>query len=69
MRLGIVAVGRLKSGGERVLVDRYLERLKGGRGIGLGPAYEKEIGESQGHRGWVAQIRRGQPAAEGRWRC
>ncbi|MEZ5855671.1 MAG: 23S rRNA (pseudouridine(1915)-N(3))-methyltransferase RlmH [Hyphomicrobiaceae bacterium] len=47
MRLGVLAVGRLKSGGERVLVDRYLERLKGARGVGIGPVYEKEITEAR----------------------
>ena len=47
MRLGILAIGRLKSGAERVLVDRYLERLKGARGVGIGPIYEKEFVEAR----------------------
>lgn len=47
MRLAIVAIGRLKDGGERVLVDRYAERLAGAKSIGLGPLAEKELGESR----------------------
>jgi 23S rRNA (pseudouridine1915-N3)-methyltransferase len=47
MRLTIAGVGRLKDDGERVLVDRYLERLKGARTIGLGPVAEKEIAEAR----------------------
>lgn len=47
MRITIAAVGRLKAGGERVLVDRYLERLAGAKAIGLGPVNEREIGESR----------------------
>ncbi|MGE0698460.1 MAG: 23S rRNA (pseudouridine(1915)-N(3))-methyltransferase RlmH [Hyphomicrobiaceae bacterium] len=47
MRLTIAAVGRLKDDAERVLVDRYLERLKGARSIGLGPLAEKELPEAR----------------------
>ncbi|MBS0240919.1 MAG: 23S rRNA (pseudouridine(1915)-N(3))-methyltransferase RlmH [Proteobacteria bacterium] len=47
MRLSIIAIGRLKDGGERVLVDRYRERLSGARTIGLGPMSEKELAESR----------------------
>lgn len=47
MRITIAAVGRLKTGGERVLVDRYVERLSGAKSIGLGPVFEREIGESR----------------------
>lgn len=44
MRLEIRAVGRLKTGAERTLVDEYLERAtQVGRSIGLGPASEREI--------------------------
>ena len=47
MRLTIAAVGRLKDDGERVLVDRYLERLTAGKPIGIGPAREHEITEAR----------------------
>ncbi|MDX2157816.1 MAG: 23S rRNA (pseudouridine(1915)-N(3))-methyltransferase RlmH [Hyphomicrobiaceae bacterium] len=47
MRLTVVGVGRLKDDAERQLVDRYLERLKGGRSIGLSPVAEKEIAEAR----------------------
>ena len=44
MRLHIVAAGRLKSGPERELVDRYADRLRGtGAGIGLGPLHENGL--------------------------
>jgi len=47
VRLLVVAVGRLKQGGERVLVDRYIERMASARGQPLGPATEKELSESK----------------------
>lgn len=47
MRLLLVAVGRLKDGGERVLVDRYVARMAGSRGQSLGPIVEKELAESR----------------------
>lgn len=47
MRLLVISVGRLKQGGERVLVDRYLDRMAGARGQPLGPAAEKELPESK----------------------
>ncbi len=47
MRITIAGVGRLKDDAERVLVDRYVERLKGARTIGLGPVAEKEIVEAR----------------------
>lgn len=44
MRLTVTAIGRLRSGPERELVDDYLTRATGaGRAIGLGPATENEI--------------------------
>ncbi len=44
MRLEIRAVGRLKTGPERDLVDDYLDRAtQVGRSLGLGPASEREI--------------------------
>ncbi len=43
MRAEIRAIGRIKSGPERALVDDYLNRVTTlGRGIGLGPATERE---------------------------
>ncbi|HEX4893300.1 MAG TPA: 23S rRNA (pseudouridine(1915)-N(3))-methyltransferase RlmH [Hyphomicrobiaceae bacterium] len=47
MRLTIAAIGRLKDGAERTLVDRYVERLKSGKSIGLGPVREIEFTESR----------------------
>ena len=47
MRLSIAAVGRLKDGAERVLVDRYLKRLVAAKSLGLGPVVEKEIAEAR----------------------
>lgn len=44
MRLEIRAIGRIKAGPERVLIDDYLERAGvQGRNLGLGPASEREI--------------------------
>lgn len=47
MRITIIGVGKLKDEAERVLVDRYLERLKGARSTGLGPVSEKELPEAR----------------------
>ncbi|MFP3920438.1 MAG: 23S rRNA (pseudouridine(1915)-N(3))-methyltransferase RlmH [Dichotomicrobium sp.] len=48
MRVSLIAVGRLKDSAERGLMDRYVERFNRlGRGIGLGPLEEIEIGESR----------------------
>ena len=44
MRVSICAVGRLKSGPERDLVDDYLTRFdRTGRALGLGPAQVVEV--------------------------
>lgn len=44
MKLRIVALGRIKSGPERLLVDDYLERgTATGRSVGIGPCIETEI--------------------------
>ena len=44
MRLHICAVGRLRKGPERALIDDYLARFdRTGRGLGLGPAREHEV--------------------------
>ena len=44
MRLEIRAVGRLKAGPERALVDDYLARAGAqGRSVGLGPVQDREV--------------------------
>lgn len=44
MRVHICAVGRLRAGPERVLVDDYLTRFdRSGRALGLGPATVHEV--------------------------
>jgi len=49
MRVRIVAVGRLKPGPERDLVDDYLTRFaRTGRASGLGPAEVTEIDDRKG---------------------
>jgi 23S rRNA (pseudouridine1915-N3)-methyltransferase len=48
MRIGIVAVGRMKQGPERELVGRYLERAVGvGRSLGLSGFAVSELVESR----------------------
>ena len=49
MRLHLVAVGRLRAGPERDLVDDYLQRLdRTGRPLGLGLATEHEVEDRKG---------------------
>lgn len=49
MRLHLCAVGRLRVGPERSLVDDYLQRLdRTGRPLGLGPATEHEVEDKRG---------------------
>lgn len=44
MRLHLCAVGRLRAGPERDLVDDYLQRFdRSGRALGLGPVQEHEV--------------------------
>jgi 23S rRNA (pseudouridine1915-N3)-methyltransferase len=51
MRLQIVAVGRLKAGPERELLERYVERANAaGRSVGLAPLEIVEVPESQARR-------------------
>ncbi|BAR98875.1 23S rRNA (pseudouridine(1915)-N(3))-methyltransferase RlmH [Blastochloris viridis] len=51
MRIVIVAVGRLKSGAERELETRYLERARAlGRGLALAPVDLTELSESAARR-------------------
>jgi len=49
MRVHLCAVGRLRLGPERALVDDYLERFRRtGRPLGLGPAVEHEVEDRRG---------------------
>ncbi|WP_103258581.1 23S rRNA (pseudouridine(1915)-N(3))-methyltransferase RlmH [Tabrizicola aquatica] len=49
MRLHLCAVGRLRAGPERELVDDYLQRLeRTGRPLGLGPVAEHEVEDKRG---------------------
>jgi len=49
MRVSIVAVGRLRQGPERALVDDYLTRFdRSGRALGLGPAQMVEVEDRKG---------------------
>ena len=51
MKLSLVAVGRLKSGPERQLVERYRERAEAlGRSLGFFPVDIAEITEGRGRR-------------------
>jgi 23S rRNA (pseudouridine1915-N3)-methyltransferase len=51
VRVKIVAVGRMKSGPERELLDRYLDRAqKSGRGLGIAKLEVEEIIESRAAR-------------------
>ncbi len=51
MRLLIAAVGRLKAGPERELLDRYVERTNAaGRAVSLGPLEVSDVSESQDRR-------------------
>lgn len=49
MRLHIIAVGRLRSGPEKDLIDDYLTRFdRTGRALGLGPAKVVEVDDRKG---------------------
>ncbi len=65
MRLRICAVGRLRAGAERDLVDDYLARFnRTGRGLGLGPLEISEIDDRKGGglAGEAALLQRAIPA-------
>lgn len=48
MEVVLLAVGRMKQGPERELLDRYVERAKGlARGVGIGGITTREIDESR----------------------
>ena len=65
MRVHIIAVGRLRAGPEKNLVDDYLTRFdRTGRGLGLGPVQVIEVEDRRGG-GMAAEadlIRRALPA-------
>jgi 23S rRNA (pseudouridine1915-N3)-methyltransferase len=49
MRIHICAVGRLRTGPERALIDDYLTRFdRTGRALGLGPAQLHEVEDKKG---------------------
>ncbi|MEP2642441.1 23S rRNA (pseudouridine(1915)-N(3))-methyltransferase RlmH [Roseobacter sp.] len=49
MRVHIIAVGRLRAGPEKDLIDDYLTRFdRSGRGLGLGPARIVEVDDRKG---------------------
>ena len=49
MRLHICAVGRLRTGPERALIDDYLQRFdRTGRALGLGPVLVHEVEDRKG---------------------
>ncbi|MCM2561567.1 23S rRNA (pseudouridine(1915)-N(3))-methyltransferase RlmH [Lutimaribacter sp. EGI FJ00015] len=49
MRVHLCAVGRLRAGPERDLIDDYLTRFdRTGRGLGLGPARVHEVEDKKG---------------------
>jgi 23S rRNA (pseudouridine1915-N3)-methyltransferase len=49
MRLHILAVGRLRAGPEKTLIDDYLTRVdRTGRALGLGPARVTEVEDKKG---------------------
>jgi 23S rRNA (pseudouridine1915-N3)-methyltransferase len=65
MRIAICAVGRLRSGPEKALIDDYLTRFgRTGRALGLGPATVAEVEDRKGG-GMAAEaalLRRAVPA-------
>ncbi|QDY71258.1 23S rRNA (pseudouridine(1915)-N(3))-methyltransferase RlmH [Qingshengfaniella alkalisoli] len=49
MKLTVCAVGRLRKGPEKALIDDYLTRLdRGGRALGLGPSEVREVDDRKG---------------------
>lgn len=49
MRVHICAVGRLRAGPERELIDDYIQRFdRSGRALGLGPLSEHEVEDRKG---------------------
>ncbi|WP_170510293.1 23S rRNA (pseudouridine(1915)-N(3))-methyltransferase RlmH [Ruegeria arenilitoris] len=65
MRISICAVGRLRAGPEKTLIDDYLTRFdRTGRGLGLGPArvIEVEDKKNAGMGAEAALLRKALPA-------
>lgn len=65
MRVHIIAVGRLRAGPQKDLIDDYLQRFdRTGRALGLGPALVVEVDDRKGGgmAGEAALIRRAIPA-------
>ena len=65
MRLHLCAVGRLRPGPERILIDDYLQRFnRTGRALGLGPVTEHEVEDRRGSgmAGEAALLQRASPA-------
>ncbi|WP_195821379.1 23S rRNA (pseudouridine(1915)-N(3))-methyltransferase RlmH [Roseobacter sp. MH60115] len=65
MRVHIIAVGRLRAGPQKDLIDDYLQRFdRTGRVLGLGPARVVEVDDRKGGgmAGEAALIRRAIPA-------
>jgi len=61
MRVFIIAIGKLKSGPERALVERYLSRCRaGGPKLGLGDFQVRQLTESRAAK---AQTRKSEEAA------
>lgn len=70
MRVHLCAVGRLRGGPERALIDDYLDRFdKTGRGLGLrlGQVIEVEDRASAGPEAEAALLRKAQPAGTTLW--
>ncbi|WP_300017506.1 23S rRNA (pseudouridine(1915)-N(3))-methyltransferase RlmH [uncultured Roseobacter sp.] len=64
MRVHIIAVGRLRAGPQKDLIDDYLQRFdRTGRALGLGPARVVEVDDRKGGgmAGEAALIRRALP--------
>lgn len=65
MRVHIIAVGRLRAGPQKDLIDDYLQRVdRTGRALGVGPARVVEVDDRKGGgmAGEAALIRRAIPA-------
>ena len=65
MRIHIIAVGRLRAGPEKELIDDYLTRFdRSGRALGLGPARITEVEDRKngGMRGEADLLRRAIPS-------
>ena len=68
MRVQICAVGRLRAGPERDLIEDYLRRFdKAGRGLGLGPAEVTEVEDRKAGGAREAELL-AKSMPEGAWR-